>query len=849
MRKEQNSLKRDQNHDLRSFWRLISAWLVISGPLLSAAAGIDTPFSDGPVTKPQSVEKSTGEPFSVGYSFDYARTLVAKADAACEPGYSGEVLEGHFNEQGDPSHNAIRWLAHVDAPGHIHWAVRVGNETAGFLADLTCRQNVIYSAVGTGPNRGSVGKFDAESLSPIKTIQFSVAPLLNEAFFEFHREPSMPVAVSIIQDGGDSVALTIISQELEITLNKTYSLPAFATRSRDSSGRSTRYRVFRAQDGSGYYLVITDVARAASGPTSEVTRMGIIRTGLDGALKWSRLYSFSASGFGPLTAKVATDSAILAAAAYGAKSGKSFLVKIAPDGREAWAKIFDTPNTTFNDFHCDATPYRFIEPNLKAVGTSVSRGLPQAILLALDYATGGILYQTRFPGSFNGGAVLSDQKANSLYVSTLGIQFAKGGFKGVASISRFDHQLELISAKEIIGAEASFPLLTCGPKGVNLLSYEFSKPFRGVGSAINDNLEPVDVSCPWTRGLSLTMERCSYSSTDVPCREEPLDVEPGNGTATIEPSSFNLLRLALSLEKGTAPAIGARPVPQDPSAAQRSSISGVQKAFPRPLGDPQPVAYRASSEINTQSDGAQFSLAEAAKPKAGSIGEDPRYAPMDARLNKAYSALRSSLSLAKKEDLKRLEKDFLSRRDQLQGDPDAFFALTEKQIGLLEQMRASASGGSEPPLEKGFRTSTATTVVATSPDGKYQLTCGNDLVIGGSGTTPATLLSNLASSSARDATRVFWSPHGDKALVTNAGEEGTNSLQVAWLRGSTWTVDFCPETADEPRHYLGDNFKVLGWLSDDTFEVTNAIILNSREPLPAVRYKVRMNANGPAIVN
>src|SRR6266436_5750299 len=71
----------------------------------------------------------------------------------------------------------------------------------------------------------------------------------------------------------------------------------------------------------------------------------------------------------------------------GAKSGKSFLVKIAPDGNEAWAKIFDAPNTTFNDFHCDATPYRFIEPNLKAVGATVSRGMPQAILLALDYAT------------------------------------------------------------------------------------------------------------------------------------------------------------------------------------------------------------------------------------------------------------------------------------------------------------------------------------------------------------------------------------------------------------------------------------------------------------------------------
>jgi hypothetical protein len=279
------------------------------------------------------------------------------------------------------------------------------------------------------------------------------------------------------------------------------------------------------------------------------------------------------------------------------------------------------------------------------------------------------------------------------------------------------------------------------------------------------------------------------------------------------------------------------------------SYSEVQQNPIRALEDPKPVAYRASSEIVVQSNWTQFSYEDGVKSNAENIREDPRYAPLDARLNKVYSALRSNLSAAKKEELKRLEKDFLSRRDQLQGDPDAFFALTEKQIGILEQMSGGVSTGAEQPLERSSRESAATIVVATSPDGKYQLTRGKELVIGGSGTTPATLQSNLDISPGRDTKRVLWSPKGDKVLVASAGDEGTNSLQVAWLRGSKWTVDFCPETDDEPRHYLGDNFKVLGWLSDDTFEVTNAIILNSREPLPATRYKVRITANGPAIVN
>ena len=72
--------------------------------------------------------------------------------------------------------------------------------------------------------------------------------------------------------------------------------------------------------------------------------------------------------------------------------------------------------------------------------------------------------------------------------------------------------------------------------------------------------------------------------------------------------------------------------------------------------------------------------------KNGNIEDDPRYAPPDARLNNVYSALRAKCSPAKREQLKQMERDFLNRRDQLRNDPDAFFALTEKQIEILQQM-------------------------------------------------------------------------------------------------------------------------------------------------------------------
>ena len=64
--------------------------------------------------------------------------------------------------------------------------------------------------------------------------------------------------------------------------------------------------------------------------------------------------------------------------------------------------------------------------------------------------------------------------------------------------------------------------------------------------------------------------------------------------------------------------------------------------------------------------------------KNGNIADDPRYAPLDARLNKIYSALRAKLPQGKKDQLKQLERDFLDRRDQQRDNPDSFFALTEQ---------------------------------------------------------------------------------------------------------------------------------------------------------------------------
>jgi len=405
---------------------VISCFAVGVGTLLNTAGALDPKASLDPAGQPQPAQK--GDPFSLSYSLNYSPGLTASADAQCGSGYPGVMLKGRFNERGDPTRNPIPWIAHLDLPGHIDWAVRLADNTGVFHADVACAQNLIYAAFGTGTNRGSIGKFAAGSLTPLKAVQ------------------------------------------------------------------------------------------------------------------------------------------------------------------------------------------------------------------------------------------------------------------------------------------------------------------------------------------------------------EALRVEPADGTTVTRPDSFVLLNLALKLDGNIEPAKSTGPasrIGQEPEPAQQSSYSREPKTNSRALGDPQPIAYRATGELSKQTDGA---VGEREKPNPD-ITADPRYGLADARLNKVYSSLRSILSPAKKEDLKR------------------------------------------------------------------------ELVIGGSGTTRAVIEADLEHDPGRNSIRVLWSPESDKVLVMSDGDEGTNDMRVGWLRGSAWQSDSCPQGSDVPPRYLGKHFTFLGWLSDDTFKVSNAIILNSREPLPAERYKVRITAKGPEIVD
>ena len=224
---------------------------------------------------------------------------------------------------------------------------------------------------------------------------------------------------------------------------------------------------------------------------------------------------------------------------------------------------------------------------------------------------------------------------------------------------------------------------------------------------------------------------------------------------------------------------------------------------------------------------------------ARDIRDDLRYAPLDAKLNRVYALFRAKLSSSQREDLKQLELDFLNRREALKNDPDAYFAATEKQITTLQGLAV----GNELPHHHAAQN-------YSSPDGKYQLKRGHDLIVTGSDTIPVVLEKDLDEGHAGPISLVLWSPEGDKVLVVVPHDEGSSSVEIAWLKGTAWKTGDPPDAPKqfEPPHYFDKQDKAVRWLSNDVFEMTSAIIYNSREVQEAIRYKVRINPSGPQLV-
>src|SRR6202008_1629039 len=97
--------------------------------LAGSTDGVDAEFQQGTGNQPQSAQKVPASLFSFSCSLDYPAPAHGSGVAEYVPGFSGVILKGYLSEQGSSS-KGVSWLAHIDAPGHLDWAVRPANENA-----------------------------------------------------------------------------------------------------------------------------------------------------------------------------------------------------------------------------------------------------------------------------------------------------------------------------------------------------------------------------------------------------------------------------------------------------------------------------------------------------------------------------------------------------------------------------------------------------------------------------------------------------------------------------------------------------------------------------------------------
>jgi hypothetical protein len=162
---------------------------------------------------------------------DSAKSLAFGGSAQPLPGGANIALIGRLSDEGNIA-EAIPWFATLEGEGKIRWAAQLGAKHHKDPAELTNRENQVIARCQTGENQVIVAKFVAQSMVSNKGARVDLAPMLNGAVTELPGIAPLPPVVTVVQDGSDAFALTVISQDAEITLNKIYSIPAFATRSK-----------------------------------------------------------------------------------------------------------------------------------------------------------------------------------------------------------------------------------------------------------------------------------------------------------------------------------------------------------------------------------------------------------------------------------------------------------------------------------------------------------------------------------------------------------------------------------------------------------------------------------------
>ena len=407
----------------------------------------------------------------------------------------------------------MKWVACTAPDGQLLWAART-REEPDRISDtvIDTDGDSIWTGYLLKSGALRLGKFESKTLRKQASLEMAFEPTTVSSPYVFLMSgdhPESDLQISAVQPVGDSLRVALFSRDLRIIFNKLYGI---ATPLLDKASQTVPEPYLAPlPDRSGYYLCAW---HRPGGDTKAAPAVAIVRLDNSGTLKWANTYSLgnSTQQSGP---RVTEDGAILISAMRSdARSHKTLLAKVSPDGAVNWATTIDGVNGGPPDLHMHADPYRFTSPHLLVGGPSqYAKDGFYSVLLALNYETGKIEKQLKFAAP---GAVMFAQKRGNSFYAAFSNQTISLHPVYRAALLKFDFDFNLLAARRIREPASRFPGFRLLPGGSGLVWYSYSSKPTMFLETINENLESPD-SCQW-----LDKDTFTFSKSTV--QQQPLEV-------------------------------------------------------------------------------------------------------------------------------------------------------------------------------------------------------------------------------------------------------------------------------------------------------------------------------------
>lgn len=433
----------------------------------------------------------------------------------------------------------VNWLACLKPDGDVLWAVRAEEEPdAASLFPLRTDGASVWSGGLRKDGSFRFARFNALTLQKEASIQLTFASAQHSSpCLQLHSPITgdFDLQVSLVQGSGSSIRVALVSREMRLIFDKTYTF-SFLKGDSHLAEAGNGYLI-RLPDKTGYYLCLRHSISAGG-------RQGvaIMRLQNDGAVKWANSYPISPAEF-EVEPHIGSDGAILLGLSNVDGVKDSPLIKIATDGTVSWAQSYPgLEGVSVANAHFAWTPHRFSEPYLYATSGQLKSAKLFTYLLGLNYSTGQIEKQVKLNSP--GTGLYVERSSDSLYVSLLDMKYGnRGGSQG--SLVRLGLDLNFRSVCALRDVEFHWPELCALSAGRLLVSYGYHAKNILAIQTVDENLESAN-GCEMLQKAKISLTKTNFQARPITINAAPLEgIALADVNSAVKEADLKLLPFAL----------------------------------------------------------------------------------------------------------------------------------------------------------------------------------------------------------------------------------------------------------------------------------------------------------------